>query len=92
MKQLMNSVTDGKPRPGLKPEERLLLAIVESAFWDLQSGDPPRRNTARRYFLDDGAEAPFSFAAICEHFSWSADSIRGRLHPLLSGVAALHGE
>ncbi len=92
MKQLLHSVTDGKTRPSLKPEERLLLAVVESAFWDLQSPDPPRRNTARRFFLDDGSDAPFSFAAICEHFSWSAASIRGRLQTLLSGIAASHAE
>ena len=79
MKALLQSVTEGKVRPALKPEERLLLAVVESAYWDLQSQDPTRRSTARRYFLDEAGEHTFSFPSICQHFSWSAPAIRSQL-------------
>ena len=53
MRSLVAEIPDGKTRPAIKPEERLLLAVVESAFWDLQSPDPARRRTARHYFLDE---------------------------------------
>lgn len=66
-------------RPVLRPEERLLLAVVEAAYWDLQCGDPLRRDTAWRYFLDDRSEHAFSFLSICDHFHWSPVSIRSSL-------------
>ncbi len=84
MKLLTQSSTEGQFRPALKPEERLLLAVVESAFWDLQSPDPARRRTARMYFLDDETDHTFSFVSICQHFSWSPDSIRLQLRTLLN--------
>ena len=42
MRSLVADISDGKTRPAIKPEERLLLAVVESAFWDLQSPDIAR--------------------------------------------------
>lgn len=79
MKSLLQDLTNIDSRPALRPEERLLLAVVESAYWDLQSPDPLKRRTASKYFLDERDEHTFSFVAICQHFSWSAGSIRGRL-------------
>ncbi|MFI5398433.1 MAG: hypothetical protein ACHQ9S_23105 [Candidatus Binatia bacterium] len=79
MKFLSQDITEGRLRPALKPEERLLLAVVESAYWDLQSPDPIRQRTARHYFLDEHDEHTFSFASICQHFSWSPASIRSQL-------------
>lgn len=79
MKSLLQDLTNIDSRPALRPEERLLLAVVESAYWDLQSPDPLKRRTASKYFLDDQDQHTFSFVAICQHFSWSAGSIRGRL-------------
>ena len=84
MKPLAQDITEGRLRPALKPEERLLLAVVESAYWDLQSPDPVRQRTARNYFLDEYDGHTFSFVAICQHFSWSATSIRGQLRTLLA--------
>ena len=84
MKFLSQDVTEGRLRPSLKPEERLLLAVVESAYWDLQSPDLLRRRTARSYFLDEHDDHTFSFVSICQHFSWSPNSIRGQLGGLLS--------
>jgi len=84
MKPLIQDVTEGRFRPCLKPEERLLLAVVESAYWDLQSSDPSKRRTARHYFLDEGDGHTFSFLSICLHFSWSPDSIRLQLGALLA--------
>jgi hypothetical protein len=83
MKFLTLDVTEGRSRPGLRPEERLLLAVVDSAYWDLQSPDPVRRRTATQYFLDENEDHTFSFVAICQHFSWSPASIRIQLGSLL---------
>lgn len=84
MRSLVQDLNVERLRPALKPEERLLLAVVESAFWDLQSPDPARRQTARSYFLDERSEHTFSFMSICEHFSWSPISIRFSLRPHLT--------
>jgi hypothetical protein len=67
----------------LKPEERLLLAVLEYAYWDLQSGDPGRHSAALNFFLEERESHAFSFVCICQHFSWSPTSIRGQLRPLL---------
>jgi hypothetical protein len=83
MKFLSQDITEGRHRPALKPEERLLLAVVESAYWDLQGQDPIRQRTARYYFLDEHDEHTFSFGSICQHFSWSPASIRSQLSALL---------
>jgi hypothetical protein len=87
MRSLIADMPDGKTRPTIKPEERLLLAVVESAYWDLQSPDPARRRTARYYFLDEADEHTFSFMSICQHFSWSSASIRNQLGALLQALA-----
>jgi hypothetical protein len=84
MKFLSLDVTEGRSRPVLRPEERLLLAVVDSAFWDLQSPDPVRRRTANQYFLDEDEGHTFSFISICQHFSWSPESIRLQLGSLLT--------
>ena len=83
MRSVFLGLSNSDTRPGLKPEERLLLAVVESAYWDLQSPDPGKRRTATSYFLDDRDHHTFSFVAICQHFSWSPGSIRYRLSDLL---------
>ena len=88
MKSLLQDLTNVDSRPALRPEERLLLAVVESAYWDLQSPDPLKRRTASRYFLDDQDQHTFSFLAICQHFSWSAGSIRGRLSTMFRATDA----
>jgi len=79
MKSLLQDLTNIDSRPALRPEERLLLAVVESAYWDLQSPDLLKRRTASKYFLDEQDQHTFSFLAICQHFNWSAGSIRGQL-------------
>ncbi len=84
MKALLLDSTEGQTRPTLKPEERLLLAVVDSAYWDLRSPDPARHRTARSYFLEDNDQHAFSFVAICQHFSWSPASIRSQLRTLLN--------
>jgi len=86
MKSLLQDLTNIESRPGLRPEERLLLAVVESAYWDLQSPDPTKRRTASRYFLEDHDEHTFSFLSICQHFNWSSGSIRGQLANLLKAA------
>ena len=83
MKALGDGLSIEQPDVALKPEERLLLAVIESAYWDLQSGDPTKLRTAQQYFLDNRQQHPFSFLAICEYFSWSPSSIRSKLHAFL---------
>jgi len=85
MKFPMQDATEGHYRPILKPEERLLLAVVESAYWDLQSADSVRRRTACTYFLDEEEGHAFSFVSICQHFRWSPASIRTQLRSYLCG-------
>ena len=85
MKALQIDTIEGHSRPTLRPEERLLLAVVDSAYWDLRSPDPVRHRTARSYFLEDNDQHTFSFVSICQHFSWSPASIRSQLHALLNG-------
>ena len=79
MKIPAQDLSGGDLRPSLKPEERLLLAVVESAYWDLQSPDPIRRRTAQNYFLEEHSNHTFSFLSVCQHFCWSPASIRSRL-------------
>ena len=85
MKFPMQDAAEGYHRPILKPEERLLLAVVDSAYWDLQSDDGARRRTACHYFLDEEEAHAFSFLAVCQHFRWSATSIRSQLRSHLGG-------
>ena len=88
MRSLIADIPEGKTRPSIKPEERLLLAVVESAYWDLRSSDPARQRTARVYFLDESDHHTFSFISICQHFSWSPTSIRNQLSGLLEALPA----
>lgn len=85
MRFVTQEVADGRDKPALKPEERLLLAVVESAFWDLQSQDAARRRTAQHYFFAEDTANTFSFLAICQHFNWSPVSIRTRLTRVVPG-------
>ncbi len=68
----------------LTPEERLLLAVFEAAYWDLRSREPVDRRQARSYFLSDDNRHAFSFIAVCQHFGWSVESIREKLKALLA--------
>jgi hypothetical protein len=86
MKLVAQDAVEGRFRPTLKPEERLLLAVVESAYWDLQSPDPVRQRTARSYFLAEDDDHTFGFVSICQHFSWSPASIRLRLRSHLTSL------
>ncbi|HVO24645.1 MAG TPA: hypothetical protein VMW56_13555 [Candidatus Margulisiibacteriota bacterium] len=90
MKFPLQDAAEGYHRPVLKPEERLLLAVVESAYWDLHSGDAVRRRTACSYFLDEEDAHTFSFVAICHHFRWSPTSIRSQLRAYLAVEYAAH--
>jgi len=89
MRSIVEDVSPVRSRATIKPEERLLLAVLESAYWDLQSPDPSKRKVAMTYFLDDGEDHTFSFISICQHFSWSPTSIRTQLSRLLSTPGAM---
>jgi len=77
------SVPPGRRRL-LSPEERLLLAVFEAAYWDLRSAEPLDRRQARNYFLSDDDRHAFSFIAVCQHFGWSVESIREKLKAWLT--------
>jgi hypothetical protein len=81
---LINDTVLAEHRRLLKPEERLLLAVLEAAYWDLRSRQAIDRRQARSYFLSDENRHAFSFVAVCQHFGWSVDSVRGQLRPMLS--------
>jgi hypothetical protein len=85
----INDTTLAEQRRLLLPEERLLLAVFESAYWDLRSRHSIDRRQARTYFMSDENRHAFSFVAVCQHFGWSADSIRLSLGGLLEGSADL---
>ena len=80
----INDTTLAEQRRLLLPEERLLLAVLESAYWDLKSRHAVDRRQARTYFMAEDNRHAFSFMAVCQHFGWSADSIRTSLSVLLS--------
>jgi len=68
------------------PEQRLMLAVLESALVDFYAtatapSDRERRIFIQvdRWFADDGATWPFSFARICEAFCLEPSVIRARL-------------
>lgn len=84
MRSIVEDVSPVRSRATIKPEERLLLAVLESAYWDLQSPDPGKRKIAMNYFMDDGEDHTFSFISICQHFSWSPTSIRNQLGTMLN--------
>lgn len=76
---VVNDESLAQRRHLLRPEERLLLAVFEAAYWDLQSREALDRRQARSYFSSDENRHAFSFLAVCQHFGWSADSIRVEL-------------
>ena len=80
---VINDTTLVEQRRILRPEERLLLAVFEAAYWDLKSRQSMDRLHARSYFTSDENRHAFSFMAVCQHFGWSADSIRSQLRILL---------
>jgi hypothetical protein len=80
---VINDTTLIEQRRLLRPEERLLLAVFEAAYWDLKSRQSIDRRQARSYFTSDENRHAFSFMAVCQHFGWSADSIRSQLRILL---------
>ena len=84
----INDTTLAEQRRLLLPEERLLLAVLESAYWDLRSRHAMDRRQARTYFMAEDGRHAFSFMAVCQHFGWSADSIRSSLRGLLADAGA----
>ena len=72
----------------LTPEKKLLLAVLESAAYDIQRYHNARRARERRLFLEAYAwftseedKDPFSFVAICHALEWDPVYIRERVLP-----------
>ncbi|MGD9764072.1 MAG: hypothetical protein AB7V27_10190 [Candidatus Binatia bacterium] len=78
-------------------EEVLMLAVIEQALSDLDSGCPAVRADAEAYFLAYGADSSaFSLDAVCAQFHFSSSAIRGavrrrlRQRPIAKGKALPH--
>ncbi len=64
----------------LMSEELLMLAVLEQAFSDLESGCPAVRADAEAYFLAyDADSSAFSLDSVCAQFRLSASAIRGEV-------------
>jgi hypothetical protein len=64
----------------LMSEEMLMLAVLEQAFSDLESGCPAVRADSEAYFLAyDADSSAFSLDAVCAQFHLSASAIRGEV-------------
>lgn len=59
--------------------EHLMIAVVSTAFDDLQSIDMRQRDTAVRYFFDDPETHVLSFPSVCRQMDWSVSAVRQRL-------------
>jgi len=68
------------PARTLMAEELLMLAVLEQAFADLDSGCPAVRADAEAYFLAyDADSSVFSMDAVCSQFRLSSSAIRGEV-------------
>jgi len=68
------------PARSLMSEELLMLAVLEQAFADLESGCPAVRADAEAYFLAyDADSSVFSLDAVCSQFRLSSSAIRGEV-------------
>jgi len=68
------------PARSLMSEELLMLAVLEQAFADLESGCPAVRADAEAYFLAyDADSSVFSLDAVCAQFRLSSSAIRGEV-------------
>ena len=64
----------------LMSEEVLMLAVLEQAFSDLESGCPAVRADAEAYFLAyDADSSAFSLDAVCVQFRLSPSAIRSEV-------------
>jgi hypothetical protein len=64
----------------LMSEELLMLAVLEQALFDLESGCPAVRADAEAYFLAYEADSSaFSLDAVCAQFRLSSSAIRGEV-------------
>ena len=69
----------------LMSEELLMLAVLEQAFSDIDSGCPAVRADAEAYFLAYAADSSaFSLDAACAQFHLSASAIRGEVRRRLN--------
>ena len=59
--------------------EHLMIAVVSTAFDDLQNADTRQRDTAVRYFFNDPETHVLSFSSVCRHMDWSVSAVRRRL-------------
>ncbi len=74
----------------LESEEVLMLAVLEQALADLESGCPAIRGDAEAYFLAyDADSCAFSLDAVCAQFQMSASAIRAAVRRRLKQRPAL---
>jgi hypothetical protein len=84
-----------RPNPNLQPEKRLMLAVLEDAFYCLQKFSLARNSRGKKAFHEaenwlstDRQDWPFSFSNVCDALGFEANYIRyGLLRWSRSGVA-----
>ena len=77
----------------LMSEELLMLAVLEQAFSDLESGCPAVRADAEAYFLAyDADSSAFSLDAVCAQFHLSSSADPGRGAPASEAAPPRKGE
>lgn len=77
----------------LGSEEFLMLAVLEQAFADLDSGCAAVRGDAEAYFLAyDADSSAFSLDAVCAQFRMSPSAIRGAVRRRLGQPPLIKGK
>jgi len=86
LRDLATSSAHIAPRRKQAPEERLMIAVLHDALdclekYRFDTGRAGRRlfQQARRWFLADEPEWPYSFACICEVLDLDPNDVRLRL-------------
>jgi hypothetical protein len=74
------------PRPGMSPEKRLMVAVLEDALriYTKYGPVPPRKHRrlfaeTERWLFSDDASAPFAFVKVCEVLGIDVGRLRARL-------------
>ena len=76
-------LADCRPNLNLQPEKRLMLAVLEDAFYCLQkfplarnSGEKKAFHEAEIWFWSDQQDWPYSFSNVCDALGFDANYIR----------------
>jgi len=80
------------PTPGMSPERRLMLAILEDALRICTRKNRERRrlvSETEEWIFSDDARAPFSFVNVCNALGFDVDSLRAHVRRSMSRTTCL---